>query len=85
MPKTATMLYERLKQVEISSKDRIKEEQNKLKVVQSILKLLEEIDFSAEMIPEGDMGRIVRLLVYLKGKGLTEQETRIVNEIVNSF
>ena len=85
MPKTDTMLYERLKQVEISTKDRIREEQNKLKVVQTILELLEEIDFSAEMIPEGDIERIVRLLVFLKGEELTELESRIVSEIVNNF
>lgn len=78
------MIIGKLKNAEFSIHDKIREEQNKLEAIQNIAKLFEEIDFSAEVLPEGDPERIIKLLVYLKGKPLNATETKVINDVINS-
>lgn len=78
------MIIGKLKNVEFSIHDKIREEQNKLEAIQNIAKLFEEIDFSAEVLPEGDPERIIKLLVNLKGKPMNETETKVINDVMNS-
>ena len=57
--------------------------QIKLLAFRSIKKLLSEIDFSAEEIPD-DSERFVRLLVLLKGEPLTNLEMEIIEELADA-
>ena len=77
------MIAEKLKNVEFSIHDKIREEQNKLKAIKNIEKLLDEIDFSAEVLPEGDPERIIKLLVSLKGQPLNAIETKVIIDVLN--
>ena len=78
------MIIERLSKAENDTQLRIKEEKERLKAIKSIIELLSEIDFTAEVIPEKDKDRLTRLLVSLKGKPLDENEIVLINEIVKS-
>ncbi len=55
----------------------------KLKAAVKIKKLLEQIDFRAEVVPENNPEMFVRLLTSLKGVPLNEYENELVDEILN--
>ena len=56
---------------------------DKQEAANAIIKLLSQIDFSAEVIPENNAERFARLLTSLKGKSLSKAETELLSEIVN--
>jgi UTP:GlnB (protein PII) uridylyltransferase len=78
------MIVEKLKVEEFVCQNKINEENKRLKTVKNILKLLDEIDFTAEEIPSKDPERLLRLLVFLKGESLNKDESQLVNKLMNS-
>ena len=63
---------------------RMEKENKRLGAIQSIRKLLTEIDFTAEVVPVEDEDQLNRLLVSLKGEPLAENEIDLINEIVKN-
>lgn len=59
-------------------------DQEKIKAAASIKALLSNIDLSAEVVPENNLGMLTRLLSSLKGASLNKNEVTIINEIINS-
>ena len=57
--------------------------EQKLKTVDTIIKLLSEIDHNAEVVPEDNAEMFARLLTSLKGKPLNNDETKLVEEIAS--
>lgn len=55
----------------------------KLKAANNIKALLEQIDFKTEVVPENNQEMFRRLLVSLKGDPLSDDESELINEIVN--
>ena len=56
--------------------------QEKLSAVQNIKKLIEKIDFDAEVVPMQNKTKLNKLLISLKGSFLTEEESKIIEELV---
>lgn len=56
--------------------------EEKLSAVQNIKKLLEKIDFEAEVVPMQNKTKLNKLLISLKGGFLTEEESKIIEELV---
>ncbi len=56
--------------------------QEKLSAVQNIKKLIEKIDFEAEVVPTQNKTKLNKLLISLKGSFLTEEESKIIEELV---
>ena len=54
----------------------------KLSAVQNIKKLIEKIDFEAEVVPMQNKTKLNKLLISLKGSFLTEEESKIIEELV---
>lgn len=57
-------------------------DRKRLKAIQSIKELLDEVDHKVEQIPEDNIEMLTRLLTSLKGEKLTLTEIRVVEEIV---
>ena len=70
--------------VEFTSQRNIRLETDKLKAVKSLLKILNQVDFTVEVVPSEDAIRLAGLLVSLKGEALNNEETNLVNEIVSN-
>ena len=58
-------------------------EKGKLKAIRSIIELLSQIDYKAEVVPENSKERFTRLLISLKGNPLNKDESDLVDEIIN--
>jgi len=58
-------------------------DKGKLKAIRSIKELLSQIDHKAEVVPENNRERFIRLLISLKGGPLNKDESVLVEEIVN--
>ena len=56
--------------------------QEKFSAVQNIKKLIEKIDFEAEVVPMQNKTKLNKLLISLKGSFLTEEESKIIEELV---
>ncbi len=54
----------------------------KLKAIQEIKKLFTQIDFNAEVVPMDSSIKLKELLTSLKGTQLTEEESKLVEELV---
>jgi hypothetical protein len=78
------MIRGKIKQFELEIKYNIFTEQKKLKAVQTVKELLDQIDFTVEVVPLEDIEKLSRLLVTLKGKPLNEEENRLIEKIVKS-
>jgi len=78
------MIQQILSEIELDVKYKIYLEQKKLKVIKTFKELLNQIDFSVEVVPSMDTEKLSRLLVSLKGKELDEDENRLIDEILKS-
>ena len=56
-------------------------ETNRLEAIHTIEHLLDEIDFSSEVVPTNDIEKLKNLLTNLKGDNLTSKEIEIAKEI----
>jgi len=76
-------MIEKLILTEYALQQNLNRAQIKLLAFKSIKKLLSEIDFNVEEIPD-DAERFRQLLVSLKGELLTGLEIELVNELVDA-
>ena len=77
------MILEKIIQTENVAKHAIKISVRKLAVIRSIRKLLNQIDFSSEIVPIEDKESLERLFVSLKGKTLDKDEKELIEELTN--
>ena len=54
----------------------------KLKVINDVRKLFAQIDFNAELLPTESTVKLTALLIFLKGTQLTNEESKLVEELV---
>jgi len=78
------MIIEKLSKIEAAAKYNIYSEYRKIETIIRFKELLNQIDFSSEVVPVEDSERLKKLLISLKGQDLNEYETKLVEEIVNN-
>lgn len=76
------MILEKLMVEEFAAERTIREEYTKLKAIKSISELLNQIDFSVEVVPTKDPDRLKRLMISLKGEPLNSEEVKVIHSIV---
>ena len=54
----------------------------KLKAIKDVRKLFAQIDFNAELLPIESAVKLTALLIFLKGTQLTNEESKLVEELV---
>ncbi len=78
------MITQVLSDIELDVKYKIYKEQKRLIAVKTVKELLDQVDFSVEVVPLEDIEKLSRLLVSLKGKELNEEEKRLIEKIIKS-
>ena len=78
------MIIEKLSKIEAAAKYRINSEYRKLDTVRIFKELLNQIDFSAEIVPFEDSKKLTKVLTSLKGKQLSKCESKLIEEIVEN-
>lgn len=76
------MIIEKLSKIEAAAKYNIYNEYRKIETITGFKELLNQIDFSTEVVPIEDNEKLTNLLTSLKGKQLSSIETKLVKEIV---
>lgn len=76
------MILEKLSKIKLEAENKIKNEYRKIETVRNFKKLLNQIDFSSEVVSTEDTGSLKKLLISLKGKELNEIENMLVEEII---
>lgn len=79
--KVKTMIKEQLMIAEQSATQNIRINVQRLVAIRSIRKLLDQIDFSSEVVPVDDKEKLTKLLVSLKGSELDHDEKALLEEI----
>ena len=59
-----------------------KENYLKLKAIKDVKRLFAQIDFNAELLPTESAVKLTALLIFLKGTQLTNEESKLVEELV---
>lgn len=54
----------------------------KLKTIKDVRRLFAQIDFNAELLPTESAVKLTALLIFLKGTQLTNEESKLVEELV---
>ena len=54
----------------------------KLKAIKDVKRLFAQIDFNAELLPTESAHKLTALLIFLKGTQLTNEESKLVEELV---
>ena len=54
----------------------------KLKTIKDVRRLFAQIDFNAELLPIESAVKLTALLIFLKGTQLTNEESKLVEELV---
>ena len=54
----------------------------KLKAINDVKRLFAQIDFNAELLPTESAHKLTALLIFLKGTQLTNEESKLVEELV---
>ncbi|MDT0554337.1 hypothetical protein [Urechidicola vernalis] len=52
--------------------------------INSLEKMLNEIDFESEMIPHDDLNKMHQLFRYIKGSELTSKENKIIEQLITT-
>ncbi len=78
------MILDKLTMAEQTAKENIKISIRRISAAKSIKKLLEQIDFSSEVVPLEDEERLSQLMTTLKGKSLDDAEKELIKELINS-
>ena len=78
------MIIEKLSKIELLSEHNINNEYRKIAAIRFVKELLNQVDFTSELIPMENYEKLTELLVSLKGKELSKCETRIVVEVVDN-
>ena len=82
LSKITAMILEKLSIIELEVKFDIYKGQNKLKAIRSIIELLDQIDFGAEVVPTDDIEKSSELLNSLKGSTLNENECEVIRSLI---
>lgn len=82
--KTKMMIHKKLKVAEQSVRQKINAEKRRMEAIISIKKLLEQIDFKAEVVPVEDRDKLGNLLVSLKGDKLDVGEVELVGLLTDN-
>lgn len=77
------MIIEKLSKIKLEAENKIKSEYRKIETVKNFKKLLNQIDFTAEVVPTEDSKRLTKVLTSLKGKALNRSESKLVVEIAD--
>ena len=75
------MIIEKLSKIEKIAECNMHSEYRKIETVRVFKKLLNQIDFSSEIVPIEDSERLIKLMTLLKGEQLNGSETNLVEEI----
>ena len=54
----------------------------KLKAIKDVKRLFAQIDFNAELLPIESVVKLTALLIFLKGAQLTNEESKLVEELL---
>ena len=54
----------------------------KLEAIKDVKRLFAQIDFNAELLPTESAVKLTALLIFLKGTQLTNEESKLVEELV---
>lgn len=76
------MIITKLLEIEADLTNGANKEPNKLMALQAIKNLLEQIDFSAEVVPLHNENQIIQLFVSLKGEQLSQDEVQIAKKLI---
>ena len=77
------MILEKLEKIELEAKSNIDHEYQRIETVRGFKELLNQIDFSSEVIPIEDDERLTKVLTSLKGKQLSKCESKLVEELIS--
>lgn len=77
------MILDKLKIKEYDAERSNTFERSKQEAVKTISRLLTQIDYSTEVVPDEDPERLIKLLVSLKGDQLSSNEVNLVYEIAS--
>jgi len=78
------MIYQKIFITERNIKAALEANMKRMETLESIKKLLNQVDNSAEMIPASNPERLYSLLKGLKGSDLTWQEKQMMYEILKA-
>jgi len=78
------MIIEKLSKIEVASKYKINSEYRKIETVRSFIELLNNIDFSSEVVPLEDFEKLTNLLTFLKGDKLNKCEMTLAKELIDN-
>ncbi len=76
------MILEKLSKIKLEAENKINSEYRKIETVRNFKKLLNQIDFTAEVVPTEDSKRLTKVLTSLKGRTLNGSESKLVEEII---
>ena len=76
------MILEKLVKIELEAKSNIDNEYKRIETIRGFKELLNQIDFSSEIVPIEDSERLTNIMTYLKGKQLNGCESNLVKEII---
>lgn len=76
------MILEKLTKIEVAVKYNINSEYRKIETIRGFKELLNQIDFSSEIVPVEDSERLTKVLTSLKGKQLNRCESNLVEELI---
>ncbi len=78
------MIKSKLIHIEEATINDLNQNNLKLKAIRETKKLLTQIDFNNEVVPMKSSIKLKELLISLKGKNLTREESNLVEEITRS-
>ena len=76
------MILDKLTSIELEVKSSIYRKQSKLVAIKTLQDLLDQIDFSAEVVPMENIEKLSRLLNSLKGRALNEEERELLIRLI---
>jgi hypothetical protein len=76
------MILEKLTKIEVAVKYNINSEYRKIETIRGLKELLNQIDFSSEIVPADDSERLTKVLTSLKGKELNRCESQLIEELI---
>jgi len=77
------MILNKLAKIELDIKDGIDTQYQKIETIKKFKDLLQQIDFSAEIVPTDNIKLLTHLMSSLKGNKLTNEETELVETLVD--
>ncbi|MCF6298000.1 MAG: hypothetical protein L3J08_08465 [Flavobacteriaceae bacterium] len=75
------MILEKLLIIELEATKAIADKQKEINTINAVKELLNQIDFSSEVVPLGNNEKLKNLLSALKGKQLSESEIQLIKKI----